>query len=251
MKLSEEHRAQLRSNLDIVELRKVQHDGIIIPKIDGRDGEEFWSNVVEERPADLYVIDPFRYLHGGNENDSAIAETLAAIRRIFKRAVIIPHHMVKRSRNPKENVRLNENMRLWSEGCRGSGVIKGHADVIVCQERLMEGDTEVVYLGAIMKDAPDADPMPLEEASPESFLWIPQRKLPTELRTSLQILESSGSESWDSQATVCKILMSSGQTRPTAYRHFKNLIQRRCLRMRGDKSVELTKEPLVMEEVAV
>jgi hypothetical protein len=84
--------------------------------------DEYWREAVQTNPADLFIIDPFRNLQ--NENDSTIEGLLAKIRRTFgKSAVIIAHHMVKRSANKKENIRLVDDMRLFSDGGRGSGAI--------------------------------------------------------------------------------------------------------------------------------
>jgi hypothetical protein len=230
IKLSDGDRDRLRENLKIIELRKIIHEGQVIPRIDNRQhGEEFWRRAVADHPADLYVIDPMRCLHGGAENDSTIETTLGDIRRIFHSTIIIPHHMTKQSRNPKDNVRLVADMRLWSDGCRGSGAIKGHSDVIVCQDRVKEDDADVVYLGAFMKDAGDVDPMPLEESAPDSFLWVPRTKLPEKLHTALDMLRKTDIPSWPSRAAVAGTLMSQGVKRATAFRHVKALIERKCL----------------------
>lgn len=230
MGLSDGLRNRLRENLQIVELRRIIQSGQVIPRIDdGSPGAEFWRGAVVDHPADLYVIDPLRCLHGGTENDSVIEQTLAGIRQIFQSTIIIPHHMVKRSRNPKDNVHLKDNMRLWSDGCRGSGAIKGHADVIVCQERMTEDDMDIVYLGAFMKDAADVDPMPLVESKPDSFLWVPQTKLPDQLKHSLDILVRTAIPAWQNRSGVVETLMSAGVTRATAFRHVKQLILRKRL----------------------
>lgn len=226
MGLTDDQRTRLFQNLHIIVLRKVIHDGQAIPKFNNTHGEQFWQRFVHEHPADLYFIDPMRCFHGADENTSAIETILAGIRRIFQRTVVIPHHMTKRSSNKKENVRLIEDMRLWSDRARGSGAIKAHADVILCQERVVEKDTEVVYLGAFLKDAPDVDPISLEESSPESFLWLPRQELSDELQSSLGLLKNSGIISWSNRAAIAKFLQEHDMSRPTAFRHVKNLIQR-------------------------
>jgi len=226
LKLSDEERGRLKENLTIVELRRWIHDGFVIPRIDAKDGEKFWKNIVDQYAADLYIVDPMRCFHGGDENNSTMEKVLAGIRRTFQRTVVLPHHMVKRSQNRKENVRLKDEMRLWSEGARGSGAIKAHADVIVCQERTVEDDgTELVHWGAFLKDAPDVDPIALEESAPESFLWLPSRTIPNELNNTLNTLRG-GKEPWANRTEVAEFLMQGGMKRATAYRHIKNLFQR-------------------------
>jgi hypothetical protein len=237
MELTAAQLAMLDGNLKIIKLREMIHDGLEVPKIDHPRGRGWWESAVAEHPADLYIIDPFRCLHAGAENDSAIETTLRLIRTVFRRSTIIPHHTVKSSQNPKENVRLSDNMRLWSEICRGSGAIKGHADLIVCQERVFEDDKEIVYLGGFMKDAGDIDPMPLVESAHESFLWVPHTKLPQALAASAEILRRTGSAdgpdgsdgSWLNRSAVAAALVAGGIPRATAYRHVKQLMQRAAL----------------------
>ena len=241
MKLSPEVRERLRQNLLIVELRRITQQGSVIPGIDTSHGKEFWRRAVAEHPADLYIIDPMRCLHSQSENDSIIINTLTDIRNVFQNTLIIPHHMVKRSQNRKDNTRLADDMRLWSDGARGSGAIKAHADVIVCQERTIERDgTEVVHFGAFMKDAAEVEPMPLQESTPESFLWVPCEKLPDELRRSYDVLCQSGATSWRNQAEAAKtIILSIGVVRSTANRHVKSLIDRGRLIVESDGMIGL------------
>ena len=61
-------------------------------------------------------------------------------------------------------------MRFWSDDARGSGAIKAHSDVIVCQERVIEEQEERLYLGAFLKDGPDVEPIPLAETGAQSFI---------------------------------------------------------------------------------
>jgi len=218
MGLSSGLQARLAKNLTIIELRHMIHDGLKVPKIDkfyrtsdGKatiSGEDWWRSAVAEHPADLYIVDPFRCLHGGAENDSAIEETLRLIRSVFRRTTIIPHHTVKSSRNPKENVRLVDNMRLWSEQCRGSGAIKGHADLIVCQEREIQDDTEIVYFGGFMKDSADIDPIPLVESAQESFLYVPHTDLPAKLAAARDVLVAAGITSWPNRSAMADTLIA-------------------------------------------
>jgi hypothetical protein len=242
MRLSTGLLARLAKNLTIVELRHMIHDGLKVPKIDkfykttdGKhtfSGEDWWRSAVAEHPADLYIVDPLRCLHGSAESDSAIEETLRLIRGVFRRTTIIPHHTVKSSRNPKENVRLVDNMRLWSEQCRGSGAIKGHADLIVCQEREIQDETEIVCFGGFMKDSADIDPIPLVESAQESFLYVPHTDLPEKLATARDVLVASGVMSWTNRSAMAETLIAGGVKRATAYNRIKQLIQYGVLRER-------------------
>jgi len=223
--LSDEDRTRLWDNLRIIKLRDMIYDGKPVPKIDAC--KQWWQQAVAEHPADLYIVDPFRCLHGAAENDSKIEETLRLIRSVFRQTTIIPHHTVKSPRKANENVRLVDDMRLWSEQCRGSGAIKGHSDVIICQEREIDtDDTEVVYIGGFMKDAGDIDPIPIVESAADSFWWIPQTKLPAALQKSFEALRGSGIAAWADRKGVSETLMLAGVSRATAFRHIKQLIQR-------------------------
>jgi hypothetical protein len=241
LELSDADRTRLWSHLHIIKLRDMIYDGRVVPKIDVN--KAWWEQAVAEHPADLYIVDPFRCLHGGAENDSKIEEILRLIRGVFKQTTIIPHHTVKSPRKSNENVRLVDDMRLWSEQCRGSGAIKGHADVIICQEREIDADdTEVVHLGGFMKDAGDIDPIPLVESAVDSFWWIPQTKLPKSLCNSLDVLRQTGTTSWVNRSAVAATLILAGIKRPTAFRHIKQLIQRGALRERtGDTGITFAK----------
>jgi hypothetical protein len=167
-----------------------------------------------------------RCFHVGKENDSEIEVLLEQVRRLFGRAsVIISHHMRKQSNKQGEDrFSLSEPgiMREWSDGARGSGAIKAHADVIVCQERKMESETEVVYLGAFMKDGPDIEPIPLTESGEESFLFQPSRQVPANLRKAYEVLKNV-LEFPDRTAAV-NALKENGVTRPTAFRYVKRML---------------------------
>jgi hypothetical protein len=227
--LSTDDRARLWQNLRIIKLREMIYNGGAVPKID--KCKEWWQKAVAENPADIYIVDPFRCLHGAGENDSAMEETLRKIRAVFHRATVIPHHMTKNSRNPRENTRLADDMRLWSEGCRGSGAIKGHADVIICQERETENDeTEVVHLGAFMKDAADVKPISLVESATDSFLWVPHTELAKPTAVARDLLIKSGTESWEHRSDVAAVFESAGMKRSTAFARVKELLQRGVLR---------------------
>jgi hypothetical protein len=242
MNLTSENRTTLANNLHIVELRKLIHDGTVVPYINTPEGVAFWQSAVHDHPADLYVVDPLRCFHGLDENNSgAMAEMLARIRRVFRSGVIVPQHMVKRPQSKKDNIRLKDDMRLWSDGCRGSGAIKAQADVILCQEflghSLSDSGEDTVWFGVIMKDAADIDPMALEESAEESFLWQPLRELPAELRNAMQQLRASGS--WRNKSEAAGVLIGAGWKRATAFLHVKNLIHRGALQTRADGGVEV------------
>jgi len=238
LRLSDEQCKLLAENLEIVELKKMRLQGVYVPKIDrpagmwnGQkvlSGKDWWTQAAAEYPADLYLVDPLRNLHGAKENGSEIEEILGLIHSIFK-TVILPHHMTKESQNPKDNAQLSKNMRLFSEGCRGSGAIKGYADVIICQQHTVEHDVDTVWFGAFMKDAADVDPIPLVESPSESFNWDLPIDVPDHLRKTLEILLYSRIASWPNRTAVVETLVKLGLKEKTAYRHIKQLIQRRFL----------------------
>ncbi len=142
-----------------------------------------------------------RALHAEDEDDSRIVEgLLRSIRDVFGRAaVLIAHHVRKRGGNPKSIPRLVQDMRRWSDEARGSGALKAHADMIVCQERCEDLDGEVVYLGAFGKDWADLPPMRLKESGHETFHWVLSDALPDHLRLSLQHLKAAGGTFPDKQ----------------------------------------------------
>jgi hypothetical protein len=86
-------------------------------------------------------------------------------------AVVISHHLRKRDQRGKYKPTLEGDMRAWADEARGSGAITAHADVIVCQERVVEGEMEMLYLGAYLRDGADVEPMPLHESAVETFFW--------------------------------------------------------------------------------
>jgi hypothetical protein len=129
-------------------------------------------------------------------------------------------------------------MREWSDGARGSGAIKVHADVIVCQERKMEKEAGVVYFGAFMKDGPDIEPMPLTESEEESFLFQPSRQVPACLRGSYEVLKRR-LEFPDRAGAAQLIQQEAGVSRPTAFRHVKRLLELGLL-VRREKGLKLS-----------
>lgn len=232
--LSDAERQELAANLKIIELRRYVADGCLLPKFpvkrngaitnDEQQALAFWRTLVKQHPADLYIIDPMRCLHAQDENDSAIEQLLAAIRQVFRKAaVIIAHHMTKRG-NPKDGIALKDDMRAWSDGARGSGAIKAHADVIICQERVMAGDHETVYWGAFLKDAADIEPLPLVETDHESFLWNVSEDIPANLRGPLEaVMKAAGP--FKNNTVVADLLMKElALSRPTAFRRVHELL---------------------------
>ncbi|MGA3318850.1 MAG: hypothetical protein ABSC64_20730, partial [Candidatus Korobacteraceae bacterium] len=130
-------------------------------------------------------------------------------------------------------------LRLFSNGARGSTAINAHADVVVCQEQVFESDIETVYLGTYMKDCADVEPLPLVESDHESFYWTVSRKVPERLRASYETLRRAGGP-FEGQAGAVAVLMTGqngrgGATRPTAYRHVKQLHEGGFLIHKGGK----------------
>lgn len=238
MLLLDAERDVLRRNLQIIEVRKMRQEGKKFHRFPLAENEkanaEFWKRLIAENPADLYIIDPMRCFHAGAENDSKIEALLEGIRTVFRTsAVIVSHHMRKKSSNGSKgddfhDCSLRGGMREWSDGARGSGAIKAHADVIACQERVIEGETEVVYLGAFMKDGPDIEPIPLVETDNESFLFAPSRDVPSHLRKSFDALKKY-SNFCDKSAAVAALLSEIGGGRSTAFRHVGELTTRGLL----------------------
>ena len=239
MELPEEEKATLRTHLCVILVRKLSKKGEKVPRFparvpsDDHEDVKWWKRFAQEYPADLYIFDPMRCLHAQDENDSSIEALLSKLRAIFPNAaIIVPHHMNRSSANGRDSGGLPislsqpDNLRAFANGCRGSTAINAHADVVVCQERRVEGDVETVYLGAYMKDAADVEPLPLVESGHESFYWIVSRNVPEKLRASYEALRKVGC-SFKSATDAVAVLMAGqngrGATRATAYRHVKEL----------------------------
>jgi hypothetical protein len=232
--LTSEERLTLRQNLHIVELRRYVADGNSLPRFPSRNGRTderaFWEKVVSDYPAEVYVIDPMRCLHAEDENDSSIEALFSVIRSVFKKAaVVIVHHMTKRGTS-KDAVSLKDDMRAWSDGARGSGAIKAHADVIICQERVTDdGGAEVVYWGAFLKDAADIEPLALEESDPDSFVWRIKLAVPDHLNASLDALRKNTTPFKNKAEAASKIASETGVSAATAYRHINDLMRRQLV----------------------
>jgi len=227
MALSQEARQQLKDNLRIIDVRRSYQAGDTFPRFpanaktsqDTKAADAFWTRIKEENPADLYVIDPMRSMHGEDENDSRMEKLLIRLRHFFGgAAVVIAHHMTKAGVGQYE-LHLKNEMRAWSDGARGSGAIKAHADVIVCQERMIEDEAEKVYWGAFLRDGADVEPIPLIETEQESFYWAVSREVPEHLKTSHEALKKAGGRFHGKAEAVDAIRRINGTSRSTAYRH--------------------------------
>jgi hypothetical protein len=233
--LTEQERQLVAKNLHILEVRKMRQEGKPFPRFPLGEGlpadVAFWRRLIEKNPADIYIIDPMRCFHIGDENDSKLEKLFEQMRRLFgSAAVIISQHMRKKSSKKADNwanLSVPGSMREWSDGARGSGAIKAHADVIVCQERITEGERELVYFGAFMKDGPDIEPMPLCETEEGSFFFRPSVQVPSFLRNSYETLRMQG-EIKD-RGAASELLQNSGVRRSTAFKHVKQLMQRGLL----------------------
>lgn len=238
MGLGVSDRQQLKNNLHIIPVREVIRAGVGFPRFPAANPRKdevprntaagaFWKALVEENPADLYIVDPLRCLHSGDENDSMIESLLASVRSYFGgSAVIITHHMRKSGGSNSSSVTLHGNMREWSDGCRGSGAIKAHADCIICQERRMDEDTgaEIIDWGVFAKDIPDIEPMALVETDAETFFWVPSREIPVRLRDSFDVLKTAGGKFTD-KAHAIDLIKKAGISKSAAYRHIGEMLR--------------------------
>lgn len=240
MALSDEERTSLQAHLCVILARELFKKGMKVPRFPVRvtkdeknEAEEWWTRLAREYPADLYIFDPMRCLHAQDENDSNIEGLLSRLREMFPNAaMIVPHHMNRASLGTREGggfattLSQPDSLRMFANGCRGSTAINAHADVVVCQERKIEGDVETVYLGAYMKDAADVEPLPLVESDHQSFYWIVSRNVPEKLRVSYEALRRAA-RPFSGAADAVAVLMAGqnghGATRATAYRHVKDL----------------------------
>ncbi len=230
MTLGAEDRAQLKENLRIIDVRRSYETGSGFPRFpannkseEDKKAEEFWQELREDNPADLYIIDPMRSMHGEDENDSKIEKLLVRLRHLFGgAALIIAHHMTKAGSGQWE-LRLKNDMRAWSDGARGSGAIKAHADVIVCQERWIENEREVVSWGAFLRDDADIEPISVVESDPQSFFWETSLDVPEHLRLSYDALSKVGTR-FHSQSDAAQVIRrTTDKSKPTAYRHLNEL----------------------------
>jgi hypothetical protein len=243
MQLTGDQRILLKNNLSIVELRKANALSSHIPRFpvkprnrndqDFEEAEQWWRTYVNDCNADLYIFDPMRCLHVEDENDSNIEQLLTRLREICAgRTNVVSHHTRKYVGKREDQVALKDDMRWWSDACRGSGAIKAHADVVICQERVMENSTETIYLGAFSKDEADVNPIRLEESGPLSFYWEVKMTLPPHLRETFKALQP---QYYDSPGAAAQWLIEhAGFSKSTAYRHVNELLQSGFLIQVGD-----------------
>lgn len=230
MVLSKEEKERLKENLRIVEVPKVYKAGESFPRFpltrDKPKAEQFWQQFARHYPADLCIFDPMRSMHVGDENDSNIEFLLTRLRRLFPGAAVVVAHHMRKPGSGEYSLSLNEDMRAWSDGARGSGAIKAHVDVIVCQERIVENDAEVVYWGAFQRDEPDIEPMPLEETGPNTFFWQVSAQVLPHLLPSYNALKKAGGP-WPSKTAAAQVIQNAATEKPpsraTAYRHLDTL----------------------------
>jgi hypothetical protein len=146
-------------------------------------------------------------------------------------------------------VRLENDMRTWSDAAHGSGAIKAHADVVVCQERETVDHSEVVFFGAFMKDGPDVEPTALEETDAESFFWVPRPQVPAFLLNSYLALKDARKE-FANQAEAARVIADrTGLKRSACFNHVKALMERGFLLPEG-KGLVLKVSPEVVQPEA-
>ena len=255
MELSPKERQLLGENLKIVLLRETVAAGHLVPRFREKadlTADQYWRDAVRENPADLFIIDPFRNFHSENENDSTIEALLAKIRRTFgKAAIIIAHHMVKRSMNQKENVKVTQDMRLFSDGGRGSGAIKGYCDIIITQEWSQQDGEEIVHWGSFGKNIADLNPRALVQTAPNSGLWVPTdvEGLSQTVSASLRSLkELRASLVIETRAEAAGLIMGARTlSRSTANEHIEALLRKGLITVKytkgQPKSPQLTFTP--------
>jgi hypothetical protein len=250
LNLNKDETAILRPNFKVIEVKRVLKSGHVFPKFPhtartpanqngNSDDVEFWQRLVSLYPADLYIVDPMRSMHSGDENDSRSETLLSEMRRVFRNAAVITaHHMRKSSEESTRSLR--KDMRAWSDGARGSSALKAHADVILCQERITDdhGD-EVIYLGAFLKDGADVDPFPSMETDHESYFFQPTMIVSDPLRKSFDALRTAGGTFTEKAAAVQVIRATTGAARTTAYRHVDQLIRAGLLIEKPNSSVQI------------
>jgi AAA domain len=238
MQLNKVEQEILRTNLRIVEMRKAFRHGLKFVRFPVKPekgeveeftkAEEEWRSFVRETAADLYIIDPMRCMHAQAENDSALEALLTRVHQIFgDAAVVISHHLRKRDRRGEQ--KLTGDMRIWADEARGSSAITAHADVIICQERVVEGGMETLHLGAYLRDGADIEPIILRETDLQSFLWKVAPDIPPELTECLDALRGSGGK-FPNRTAAAAVLQQNGVSgRSTAFTRLKDLLNRGLL----------------------
>ncbi len=260
--LTDEEELLLCKNLRIIEVRRIERAGRIFPKFpypaQRQAGDEartaFWQELVALYPADVYILDPLRKFHSGPENDSQLESLLSEIRRVFRAAVIAPHHMRKASEDGTgtRTRSLMKDMRAWSDNCRGTTAFKAHVDRIVCQERIMaDNGDEVIHFGVFGKTGADISPFALLESDHESFYFVPDTKVPELLVKAYDALKAARGP-FDTKADAANAIVAKlFVNRSTAYRKVDDLMRHYLLISKDEGELHLAGpggyRPLAME----
>jgi hypothetical protein len=240
--LSETEKQLLEQNLTVFFVREWRSDGNEFPYMPPTplttdknkyskqyQALQWWKNFIEQHPADIYCFDPLRYVHNENENSSDLAAVFASFQLLCKgKTVISPHHLYKLKEDNKGDVEaLNWDMRAWSDRARGSGVIKGHTDVVICQARGVEtvDGAPYLYWGAFGRDMDDILPMRLDETERESFTWQTSFEVPEYLTESWKVISEHKGPLPATRSGVAGLLEGAGVKRTTAFRHVQALLQ--------------------------
>src|SRR5262249_5828573 len=245
--LTEPERNLLRAKLTILSVRELRKSGKQFPSIpptplDKKSKQlatqqkalEFWGRLVADYPADIYCLDPMRCTHEEAENDSKMAGVMMSLQVLFKgKTVIVPHHLYKlHEKDENDAALLERDMRQWSDRGRGSGAIKAHADLIICQARAGEIEAPRLHVGAFGRDIIDIPPLELEQTAPESFTWqaFPKMKAPLERAwVAFRDYETTHGDLPTEKGELVKILERAGINTKTAYKHIDALIEDRLL----------------------
>ncbi len=236
--LTKDEQRNVEENLKILEVRKMRIEGELDlpPLATGNKSKlqfnvEEWKSLIAEHCADIYIIDPLRCAHYLDENDSQIANLMISLQRLFKGSTIILLHHLRKSDDQAESDQklIERDIHQWSDRARGSGAIKAHADLIVCQVRSEEEETgPAIFWGAFGRDIADIDVKKLEESDPDSFTWTPVKRVPQKLQKSWQVLREhvrAAPNTPRDKRELVEVILSNKVSEATAYRHFDSLVQ--------------------------
>jgi hypothetical protein len=138
-----------------------------------------------------------------------------------------------------------DDMRLFSDGGRGSGAIKGYCDVIISQEWSKGGDEEIVHWGAFGKNIPDLAPRALVQTAENSGCWVPMEAdgLSQTVRESLKALKEHepGLVFEDRPLVVDLLERARGFKRSAAQEHVTKLVAKGLIQINKTKYVEKLK----------